>query len=232
MKIGLRLAATSVLLSALVLSLQAHDVSKNPVTWNREMSRLVYDRCVSCHRDGGSSFSLLTYRDAQPRAIAIRDAVLSRRMPPWGAVKGFGDFRNDQALTQEQIELVAGWVVGGMAKGNNPNAVPALPKFEAPAAFLDPINRIAVSGTLTLKQAVSVDGVLPEAIPIGSSMQITAVLPTGTVQPLVWLYEYGERYRHAFLFRKPLMLPAGTVIRGVQAPARIFLLPVNSGGVK
>jgi hypothetical protein len=91
-KIGLRLAATSVLLSALALSLQAHDVSKNPVTWNREMSRLVYDRCVSCHRDGGSSFSLLTYRDAQPRAIAIRDAVLSRRMPPWGAVKGFGDF--------------------------------------------------------------------------------------------------------------------------------------------
>jgi hypothetical protein len=79
---------------------------------------------------------------------------------------------------------------------------------------------------------VSVDGVLPEAIPIGSSMQITAVLPTGTIQPLVWLYEYAERYRHPFLFRKPLMLPAGTVIRGVQAPARIFLLPANSGGVK
>jgi mono/diheme cytochrome c family protein len=232
MKMGLRLAATSALLSALALSLQAHDVSKNPVTWNREMSRLVYDRCGSCHRDGGSSFSLLTYRDAQPRAISIRDAVLSRRMPPWGAVKGFGDFRNDQALTQEQIELVAGWVVGGMAKGNNPNALPALPKFEAPAGFLEPINRIAVRGTLTLTQAVSLDGVLPETIPVGTSMQITAVLPTGSVQPLVWLYEYRERYRHPFLFRKPLMLPAGTVIRGVQPPARIFLLPANSGGAQ
>ncbi len=36
----------------------------------------------------------------------IKEAVLSRRMPPWGAVKGFGHFRNDQSLSQDQIELV------------------------------------------------------------------------------------------------------------------------------
>jgi hypothetical protein len=27
-------------------------------------------------------------------------------MPPWGAVKGFGQFRNDQSFSQEQIELI------------------------------------------------------------------------------------------------------------------------------
>ena len=101
---NMSLVAASALLSLTALPLRAHDVSKNPVTWNREMSRLVYDRCASCHREGGSAFSLMTYRDAQPRAIAIRDAVLSRQMPPWGAVKGFGDFRNDQGLTQEQVD--------------------------------------------------------------------------------------------------------------------------------
>src|SRR5215510_16139492 len=130
MKRGVSLVAMSALLSTAASWLHAHDLSKNPVTWNREMSRLVYDRCASCHREGGSAFSLMTYRDAQPRAIAIRDAVLSRQMPPWGAVKGFGDFRNDQGLTQEQVELVAGWVEGGMSKGNNPNALPAEPKFK------------------------------------------------------------------------------------------------------
>jgi len=41
------------------------------------------------------SFSMLTYAEARPWAVAIKDEVLSRRMPPWGAVKGFGEFRDD-----------------------------------------------------------------------------------------------------------------------------------------
>src|SRR3989442_8888468 len=232
MKIVVSLVATSALLSMPALSLRAHDVSKNPVTWNREMSRLVYDRCASCHRDGGSSFSLMTYQDAQPRAIAIRDAVLSRQMPPWGAVKGFGNFRNDQGLTQGQVELVAAWVEGGMWKGNNPNALPDVPTFSPAQPFQAPAHRLRVSGDVTLRQSMTVDGVLPETVPNGASMQITAVLPTGGVQPLVWLYEYRDTYRHPFLFRRPLELPSGTVIRGVRPPASVFLLPVNPDGAR
>ena len=38
-------------------------------------------------------------------------------MPPWGAVKGFGDFRNDQALTPEQLELIMSWSTGGSPEG-------------------------------------------------------------------------------------------------------------------
>ena len=229
---NMSLVAASALLSLTALPLLAHDVSKNPVTWNREMSRLVYDRCASCHREGGSAFSLMTYRDAQPRAIAIRDAVLSRQMPPWGAVKGFGDFRNDQGLTQEQVELVAAWVEGGMSKGNNPNALPEVPKFKPEEPFRAPANRLRVSGPFTLERSMIVDGVLPETVPNGASMQITAVLPTGAVRPLVWLYEYRDTYRHPFLFRKPIVLPAGAVIRGVRPPASISLLPVNPDGTR
>ena len=101
--------------------------SATAVTWNREMSRLVFDKCASCHRPGGTAFSMLTYPDVQPRANEIKDAVLSRRMPPWGAVKGFGSFRNDQSLSQEQIELVTRWVDGGIRRGNNPQMLPAVP---------------------------------------------------------------------------------------------------------
>src|SRR5262245_40836894 len=99
------------------------------ITWNREISRLVYDRCASCHRPSGEAFSLMTYQDIQPRANAVKDAVLARRMPPWGAVKGFGHFRNDQSLSQEQIELVTKWVDGGIRRGNNPKMLPPLPTF-------------------------------------------------------------------------------------------------------
>jgi hypothetical protein len=54
-------------------------------------------------------------------------------MPPWGAIKGFGQFRNDQSLTPEQIELITKWVDGGIRRGNNPRLLPKEPVFEASA---------------------------------------------------------------------------------------------------
>src|SRR5262245_14186181 len=120
------------LFGGILPSATAHNPSVAPITWNREISRIVYERCASCHRPGGSAFSLMTYQDAQPRAVAVKEAVLSRSMPPWGAVKGFGSFRNDQGLSQEQIEVITDWVEGGMQKGNNPNVKPEVPKFEKP----------------------------------------------------------------------------------------------------
>jgi hypothetical protein len=94
----------------LALFSSAHDVITTPITYSREISRLIYSRCASCHREGGSAFSLLTYPEARPWAKAIKEEVLERRMPPWGAVKGFGQFRDDRGLTQEQIGLIAYWV--------------------------------------------------------------------------------------------------------------------------
>ena len=85
-----RLLVTVCLLSGFAAYLPAHERGTTPITWNREISRLVYDKCASCHRPDGSAFSLMTYQDVQPRLVEIKEAVLSRRMPPWGAVKGFG----------------------------------------------------------------------------------------------------------------------------------------------
>jgi hypothetical protein len=142
-------------------------------------------------------------------------------------VKGFGDFRNDTGLTQEQIGLVADWVEGGITRGNNPKSLPPVPKFEKPAAFTVPKGAIAVSGETKLERAVTLDGLYPDRVPAGASMQVVAVRPDGDVEPLVWLYEYSEREGHPFLFRKPLVLPAGTVVRGVRADARILLIPAG-----
>lgn len=214
-----------VLFAGSLMTVKAHDFGMQ-ITWNREISRIVYDHCASCHREGGTSFSLMTYREAQPYANEIKGAVLARRMPPWGAVKGFGEFRNDQGLTQEQVELVTNWVEGGIMKGNNPNMLPKLPKFEPLPLFRPPAGGIRVSGTVTLKQAITLDGLLPETARNGT--QIVALLPDGGVKPLLWLYEYDDKYRHPFLLRKPLNLPAGTIIRGVQAPASVMLLPATA----
>jgi len=215
-------ALTAVLLGVAANS-GAHGIGPTP-TWNLEISRLVYDRCASCHRPGGSSFSLMTYADAQPRGNAIKDAVLARRMPPWGAVKGFGNFRNDTSLMQEQIELFARWVDGGIRRGNNPRQLPKMPTFTAATPVSATPHGMTISGTTTLREPAVLDGLMPGHVAPDASMRIVAVLPRGPVEPLVWLHGYDSRFAHPLLLRQPLPLPAGTVIHGVPPDARISLL--------
>lgn len=215
------LPALATLLAAPAL-LQAHDVITTPITFNREIVRVIYSRCASCHHEGGSAFSLLTYAQARPWAVAIKEEVLSRRMPPWGAVKGFGDFRDDQALTPEQIELITNWVEGGVPEGEEKD-LPAQPKWEHPAAA-NAQQIGVVSGTYTLKHDVKLGGLLPIEVPANSSLRISARLPDGGLEPLLWLENYKPQFGHPFRFRSALALPTGTVIQGVPAGAKVALL--------
>jgi len=91
------------------------------------------------------------------------------------------------------------------------------------ACNIPPANAIRMAGALTLESPMVLDGLLPDRGVDG--MQITATHPDGSVEPLLWLYEYKKEHKHAFLLRKPLSLPAGTVIRGVPKGASIILLP-------
>src|SRR5580700_3377055 len=107
---------------------EAHDVITTKITWSKEVSRLMFKRCASCHREGGSAFSLMTYEESRPWAKAIKEEVLERRMPPWEAVKGFGEFRDDRGLTQEELETISSWVEGGAPEGE-PKYLPTLERL-------------------------------------------------------------------------------------------------------
>ena len=68
-------------MAVLALASSAHDVITTPITYSREISRLIYSRCAGCHREGGRAFSLLTYEEARPWAKAIKEEVLTPRRP-------------------------------------------------------------------------------------------------------------------------------------------------------
>lgn len=218
-----------ILLAAAVFGcaqLWAHDIITTPITFDREIIRIVDSRCASCHRPGGSAFSLLTYKDARPWAEAIKEEVLARRMPPWGAVKGFGDFRNDQALTPEQIELIVSWTDGGVPEGDDKDIPPA-PKLDAAALTAPPKGALAVSGDFTIKSGFTLDGLWPQHVADKASFQVTALLPDGSLQPLLWIRGYKAAWGHPFLLRNPLDLPKGTVIQGIPKDASVTLLKVT-----
>lgn len=197
----------------------AHDVITTPITFSREISRLLYDRCISCHREGGTAFSLVHYQEARPWAKAIKEEVLERRMPPWGAVKGFGDFRGDKGLTQEQIEVIADWVEGGAPEGD-PKLLPPVPEPRNEANVMPP--GTAVEGVRTLQASMTLTGIRPGTVPEGASLMVTANKPDGEVSPLLWLYNYKPRFGHPYWFNTPLRLPKGT---------RIEVSPAQAGSV-
>ena len=203
---------------------QAHDIITTPITWSREISRIVNARCAACHREGGRAFSLMTYKEARPWVVAIKEEILRRNMPPWGAVKGFGEFRNDNALTPEEIELIVSWSEGGVPEGD-PKDLPEPPKFDAPPWPDSMPGEMVISGDTQLTRAFTVGGLVPRNVPPRGSFQIVAELPDGSIVPLVWLKDYKQEFAHPFILREDLVLPARTVIRGVPAGASIALLP-------
>jgi hypothetical protein len=205
--------------------LSAHDRETTSVTWTRTISRIMIDKCGACHRDGGEAFSLLTYDDARPWAVAIRDEIMARTMPPWGAVRGFGEFRDDMALSPAQTNLIVSWVEGGVPEGD-PEDLPELPDYPVEERPELPEGAVIVSGDHVLDQPIRLDGIWPRRLSPGASFQVVAEIPDGPVLPLLWLYRYSEAYDHPFLFRVPMDLPAGTVIRGVASGAVIALMPV------
>jgi hypothetical protein len=185
----------------------AHDPVTTKLTWTAEISRIVYKRCAPCHREGGiAPMPLVDYPAARPWAKAIRDEVLNRRMPPWGAVKGFGDFRGDLSLTQDEINRIVEWVEGGAPEGD-PRYLPTfLPAPYSPPAL--PAGQWI--RTTRFARAVVLLGIRPVSDAVDA--KTLAVLPDGAVEPLLWLSNYRAAAQRTFVFREPVPLPAATRI--------------------
>jgi hypothetical protein len=197
-----------------VVSLRAHEPITTKLTWTQEISRIIFRRCASCHNAGGTAFPLINYADARPWAKAIREEVLERRMPPWGAVEGVRAFREDPSLTPLEIEMIVGWVEGGAPEGD-PAYLPPLPKVEpqrsegpARSAGLEIVN----AEPKTLRGSIIALGITPRDVPNGASMEVTACKPDGSVEHLIWLRNYREEWTRTYWFRDPLPLPEGTHI--------------------
>jgi hypothetical protein len=111
------------------LMLAVPAVAGGTPTFSRDVAPILYKNCVECHRPTAMApMSLLTYEDARPWARAIRQKVLARQMPPWGADPAIGRFSNDVSLRQADIDTIAAWVDGGAPEGNRAE-LPTAPQF-------------------------------------------------------------------------------------------------------
>jgi hypothetical protein len=90
-----------------------------PVTFHRDVEPLLQAHCQTCHRPGEiGPMTLLTYQDTRPWAKAIKQAVLTRKMPPWFADSSVQHYGNDASLSAAEIDTVTSWVDSGAPEGD------------------------------------------------------------------------------------------------------------------
>jgi len=107
----------------------AASASAAPPTFAKDVAPILYKNCVECHRPNAMApMSLVTYDDARPWARAVKQKVVAREMPPWGADPAIGKFSNDVSLKQADIDTIVAWVDGGAPLGDS-GQLPPVPAF-------------------------------------------------------------------------------------------------------
>ena len=89
------------------------------VTYSNQVSRILQQRCVNCHRPGEiGPFPLTTYDEVVGWSDMIREVVSEGRMPPWFADPAHGKYSNDARLTPTELEQLYAWIDHGSPEGD------------------------------------------------------------------------------------------------------------------
>ena len=89
------------------------------VTYYRDVAAILQQRCQGCHRAGEvAPMAFGSYSETRPWAKAIKQAVLSRKMPPWYAEARPGKLHNDPSLSPQEIATLVKWADTGAAAGD------------------------------------------------------------------------------------------------------------------
>jgi hypothetical protein len=192
------------------VSVDAHDPIGR-VTWAGDIAPVIQARCVPCHGAGQADpMPLTTYEEAQPWVSAIRQQVLSRKMPIWHAARGFGEFANDPSLSPLEISLIAAWANAGGPRGeykardSSAQSEPQIPVGDPPPHKTRALTLACGSQPLS-GRLLAVNPQLEK----GGSATITARLPDGQAEIIAWIRDYDPRYPTVYWLRRPLVLPRG-----------------------
>ena len=112
-----------VLIGACAAAVSFAASAPSQITFTKDVLPIMQKRCQNCHRPGEvAPMSFLTYNEVRPWAKAIREAVLTKKMPPWFADPHYGKFSNDRSLAKDEIDTLVSWVDGGVREGDPKDA--------------------------------------------------------------------------------------------------------------
>ena len=185
----------------------AHDRITTRVTWTSDIARIVQARCVTCHSPGGRApMSLGTYEEARPWARAIREEVLTRRMPKWHAARGYGDFSNDPSLSSFEIALIVAWADGGAPETlkDEWRRVPTDRGVQPPPTHPEAVERHLPCVAQPLPSGTLL-AVRPR-LAHGRSLALAVRLSGGRREIVGWIRNYDPDFPTTYWLRTPMVL--------------------------
>ena len=97
----------------------AETTAKTEITYCKQISRLLNDHCLECHRPGEiGPFDISNYEELRGWAEMIVEVVEQKRMPPWHADPQFGSFKNERHMPEGSLATFKEWVSAGMPYGD------------------------------------------------------------------------------------------------------------------
>jgi hypothetical protein len=128
---------------------------------------MLIDNCLTCHRQGGiGPWQMSSYDMVKGFSPMIREVIRTERMPPWHADPHYGVFRNNRALSADNMKTLVHWIEAGAPRGTGsdplatmkktwpewaigkPDLVLELPAFEVPATGVVPYQDVRVKNTI------------------------------------------------------------------------------------
>jgi hypothetical protein len=122
------------------------------ISYSKDVAPILANKCVSCHAAGGvAPFAMNSYEVVKGFSPMIREAVMSKRMPPFHAGKGTHALQGDMSLSAAQTKTLVHWIEAGAQRGEGddplakmnftapewpygqPDVVLELPPFDVPA---------------------------------------------------------------------------------------------------
>ncbi len=168
-----RLIAASAVLSSVLCSGQP--------TYSKEVSRIFQAKCQQCHRDNDiAPFALKDYDTAVAWSLDISRVVDAGIMPPWKPKPGYGEFRDNFALSADERQTIVDWVAAGAPQGDaadmpdplpdtgdwvlgDPDLVLAMPQSFTPARGKDVYRCFVLPGSFDTTQYASAFDLVPGA---------------------------------------------------------------------
>jgi len=141
------------------------------ISYEKTIAPMLIDHCVTCHRKGGiGPWQMSGYELVKGFAPMIREVVRTERMPPWHADPHYGVFKNNRALSDNEVKTLVHWVEAGAPRDKSsksdsdplaalsrtwpdwamgePDLIVEIPAFEVPATGSIPYQTPRVKNTL------------------------------------------------------------------------------------
>ena len=95
------------------------------ISYSTEVAPVIADKCVACHTQGGMApFAMDKYEVVKAMAPMIREALRTKRMPPYHSDRHGSVWTDDMRPTDAQIKTMINWIEAGAPRGTGADPLP------------------------------------------------------------------------------------------------------------